>query len=199
MNNYTKNLKPKEVVIEVIKKYYLTYSGNFLLSLILFLLPFFLLYLLFSWGRWGLALFGLLLSIGIFIFIRLIINYKNNNLIITNQRLIYYKQSGFFHRWMYEVYLDKIQDLSYEIKGFYQTIFKYGILNIQVINSNTLIKIEKIKSPDKIQHLINQTKEIFLNNISKQSHFTPDQLSAIIAKLKATYGESEINQILSQQ
>lgn len=161
MSYYNKNLKPNELIIKIIKKYYLTYSGQFLLSLILLLLPFFLLYLIFQLDKWWLRLiiFFSLLLFGLVLLIKLIINYHYNILIITNQRLIYYKQKGFFHRWVFEVYHNKIQDLSYEIKGLSQTLLKYGNLNIQVINSNTVIRIEKIKHPEKIQNLINQVKE----------------------------------------
>lgn len=159
MPYYSKNLKPSEAVIQIVKKYFLTYFWEFFLSLILIILPFFLLYLLFQWGKWGLIIFGILIIIGLFTLLRFIVNYYFNNLIITNQRLIYYQQNGLWHRKVYEVFLDKIQDISYEINGLWPTIFKYGTLNIQVVNSNTIIRILKIKSPAGIQNLINSIKE----------------------------------------
>lgn len=159
MTYYNKNLKPNEVIIEIIKKYFLTYFWQIFFSLIFTLLPFFLLYLLFQWGKWGIIIFSLLLTVGLFSWLRFLIIYYFNNLIITNQRLIYYQQSGLFHRKVFEVFLDKIQDISYEINGFWPTLLKYGTLNIQIINSNTIIKIDHLKSPAKIQNLINSIKE----------------------------------------
>jgi hypothetical protein len=44
MSYYNKNLKPDEVIVSIIKKYYLTFFGQALLSLILVLLPKILLY-----------------------------------------------------------------------------------------------------------------------------------------------------------
>lgn len=161
MSYYSKNLKPNEVIIQILKKYYLTYFWQFLLSIFLILLPFFLLYLLFQWANWGLVIFSILFLTGLIFCLRFLINYFLNNLIITNQRIIYHQQKGFFHRKVFEVFLDKIQDISYEINGLGPTLFKYGTLNIQVINSNTVIKIDKIKTPATIQNLINSAKESY--------------------------------------
>jgi len=159
MSYYTKNLKPTEVVVTAIKKYYLTFLGQFILAFITVLLPFFLLYLFFQWGRWGMALFIILIIFGIINLSRFLVSRHYNLLVITNQRLIYYKQKGLFKRHVFEIALNKIQDISYEILGATQTIFGYGSLKIQVVNSNTLIIIEKIKSPQKVQDLINKTIE----------------------------------------
>jgi len=167
MSYYNKNLRVNEIIIKIVRKYNFTYLGGLIVCFFFLTLPFFLLYLLFQWKKTGLAIFFLLLLVGIVLLIRNALNIYYNKLVITNQRLIYYKQKGVFHRWVNEVFLDKIQDLSYEIKGFWQMIFKYGNLNIQVINSNTVLKIEKIKSPEKIQDLINQIKE---NNLINENN-----------------------------
>ncbi len=150
MPYYNKNLQTGKIIQEIIKRYYLTFFGQFFLAFSLILLPFFLLYLLFQWKKLGIIIFLILLITGIILFLRFLMNYHFNRLIITNQRLIYYRQKGFFHRTVFAVFLEKIQDVSYEINGFWQTIFKYGTLDIQVI-----------KSPAEIQNLINRIKNNF--------------------------------------
>lgn len=194
MSYYSKNLKPSEVIISVIKKYFLTFFAQGFISIILLLLPFFLLYLLFQLNRWGLVIFGILFFIGLICFIRFIVNYYFNNLIITNQRLIYYQQKGLFHRVVFETQLGKIQDISYEINGMKQTVFKYGSLKVQIINSNTIIIIDRIKNPEAIQNLINRTIENL--NYTKKAELDNDGLENIIDNLKNKFGKDKIQDYL---
>jgi len=152
--NYTKILKENEELIRLIRRHPLVYFKPGLFALILLLMPFFLMFLLFKWEGIGLALFIVLLVIGVIAIIRLIVVYYFNAFLITNRRIILYIQHGLFDRKVSEADYDKIQDISYRLKGFWQTLLKYGSLKIQIKNSESILYVKKIAQPDKIQQLL---------------------------------------------
>lgn len=51
--------------------------------------------------------------------------------IVTNQRLIDVRQKGFFNRRVAEYSLDKVQNVSYHIKGLQAVVFKFGDITAQ--------------------------------------------------------------------
>ena len=58
-------LKDGEEILLVVRQTAIAFATSILAGLVLFLLPFFLLFPLFSWGRWGVVVFVILLSIAI--------------------------------------------------------------------------------------------------------------------------------------
>ena len=70
-------------------------------------------FLLFRWQTVGLIIFLFLLAIGIIILIRLIVSWYYNAFLITNERVILYRQKGLFNREVSEVEYQKIQDVAY--------------------------------------------------------------------------------------
>ena len=137
----------------------MTFIPAGILALILLLLPFFLMFLLFRWQIVGLIFFIALLVIGILVFIRLIVVWYYNAFLITNQRIVLYKQKGLFDRHVSEVEYHKIQDVSYHFKGLFQSMFHYGTLKIQVMSSETVMKADKISQPQKVQEIIKKIQK----------------------------------------
>ena len=120
-------------------------------------------FLLFRWPTFGLIIFLFLLAIGIIIFIRLLVTWYYNAFLITNERVILYQQKGLFNREVSEAEYQKIQDVAYNFKGLWQTLFHYGTLKIQVISSETVIKVEKIHLSAQIQDIIKNIQKNKLN------------------------------------
>lgn len=157
--NYTKILKENEELVRLIRRHPVVYFKPAFLALILLLLPFFLMFLLFQWETLGLIIFCFLIIMGLLAWIRLIVVYSYNVFIITNQRIVLYSQPGVFERKVSEVTYDKIQDIAYHYKGFWQMLFKYGTLRIQIKNSESVLYVKKIARPGKIQQLIIQIQK----------------------------------------
>lgn len=67
--------------------------------------------------------------------------------VLTSYRIIDVVQEGFFHRNFSEASLDKIQDVTYEISGFFQTIFNFGDAVIQTAAATSQIKLEDVADP----------------------------------------------------
>lgn len=150
------NLREGEEIVKIIRRYPLTLFFKILLVLVLILLPFFLMFLLFSWGIWGAAIFLIVLFVGIFYGLRIFIIWYYNTSIITNYRVIDFDQQGFFEKTVSGITYDKIQDVSYYQRGICQTLFKYGSVQLQIANTSTKIKLRYVRRPAEVNELILQ-------------------------------------------
>ena len=117
------NFKENEEIIKIVRRYPLTCTFPILITLILVAGSFFFLSLFFSWGPIGVALFLTILLLGIIYGTREFVLWYFNAFIITNQRVIDIDQRGFFDRIVSEAPYEKIQDVSYRVKGIFQTLF----------------------------------------------------------------------------
>lgn len=147
-------LKPDEKILMVVRQTPIVFANSLLIGTLLFLLPFFLLFPLVSYGKWGIAGFAALILIAIvFAGYRLIEWYFNCG-IITNMRVIDVDQKGLTERIVSEVPYFKIDDVSYNIKGVKQTMFRYGNVVIAIRGYRSSVTLRNIASPAMIQELI---------------------------------------------
>jgi len=149
-----KNLKDDEEIIWLVRKYPLVFAIPILFSAVFIIAPFFFLYPLFHWSDWGVLIFFILLAIGLISALRVFIVYSFNVFIITSQRIIDIDQRGFFDRTVSETTFDKIQDVSFRIKGIGQTLLHYGSVVIQTAGSQANLELRGIKDPEKIQEVV---------------------------------------------
>lgn len=148
------NLKDGEKILLVVRQTPIAFANSLLIGMFLFILPFFLLFPLFSMGKWGVAGFIALLSIAIvFAFYRLVDWYFNCG-IITDMRVIDIDQKGLLQRTISEVPYYKIDDVSYNIKGFRQTMFRYGNVVVAIKGYRSSVTLRNVARPAMIQELI---------------------------------------------
>ena len=84
--------------------------------------------------------------------------------VITNQRIIYVRQDGFFARDISEQRLDKVQDATSEIHGVMSTVFNYGTVQVQTAAELERFSFDQVPKPEKIRDLIIKQVEISKNN-----------------------------------
>ena len=148
------SLKDGEEILLVIRQTPIAFSGSILIGLFLFLLPFFLLFPLFSWGKWGVVIFFILFGVAIIFSLHRLIDWYFNCGIITNQRVIDIDQHGLTDRVVSEVPYYKIDDVSYNIKGFRQAIFRYGNVVVAIRGYRSSVTLRNIARPAMVQELI---------------------------------------------
>ncbi len=148
------NLKEGEEIKSIVRHYGLTFWPQILAILLLLTTPFFLLFPLFKKGYWGVAVFLFLIFFGIFYGLRELVIWYYNAFVITNKRIIDIDQRGLFERIVSEAPYEKIQDVSYRLKGIFQTLLHYGSIYIQTAGAAAVIEIRNIKNPEKVQELI---------------------------------------------
>ena len=85
--------------------------------------------------------------------------------IVTTQRLIQLSQKGLWRRSMVDIGLDKIQTVSYEIKGLQESLLGFGTIVIQTFVGELVI--HEVNHPRKIQKQ--------LSHILREQGFTQAQ------------------------
>ncbi|MFC1598798.1 PH domain-containing protein [Patescibacteria group bacterium] len=222
------SLRADEKIISVIHHHPVNYLKQIIITLILVLLTFFLMFYLFSLGPIGVALFLALLGTAIFYGAREFYIWYMNVFIITNQRIIDLEQKGFFNKTVSEASFDKILDLSYSVQGFWQTVLKLGTLKIKaagvsllIDNVADIIKVNQLImdliqeqtgkeiTATKTKNLDRQAKEL---NGKEKEQLTEDflkqeelaeyddyQLEELLDYYKETFGEISLKKVLVDQ
>lgn len=81
--------------------------------------------------------------------------------VLTTERIIDVEQNGFFHRTFDEASVNKIQDISYEIKGFLQTVFDYGTVTVFTAGPEPNIDLNEVTKPQIVAiYLFEKTQEL---------------------------------------
>jgi len=83
------------------------------------------------------------------------IDYYLDVWIVTSERIINIEQKGLFNREIAEHSLDKIQDVSGEQKGIFQTFFSYGSVHVQTAGEIQRFIFQQIDNPFEVIRVIN--------------------------------------------
>ncbi|MFA5076382.1 MAG: PH domain-containing protein [Patescibacteria group bacterium] len=195
------NLQPGEKIVLVVRRYSLIYWWQIALVFIFLLLPFFLLYPLFRWATWGPIIFCLLLAIGLYWGLRLLAVWYFNCLVVTNQRLADFDQRGFFNRTVSETVLTKVEDIAYQRKGVWQSIFNYGLIKYTVPPGRTMIEVRGIKRPQQVYQAI----MTFINQqlpdkkeLSASAVDSVEKLRNLLLQLKQELGDENFQQVIKE-
>lgn len=155
------HLKEDEAVVEIVRHHPPVYIPKIAAALVLFAAPFFFMLPLFGFRPFGvpvgLAVFFLLIFAGCYYAIRTFIIWYWNVFIITNFRVVDVDQVGFFNRTVTEAAYDKVQDVSYQVKGFWATLFGYGTVVVQTAGAVVNLELPYAHDPKEVHHLITET------------------------------------------
>lgn len=157
-------IEKDEKVMAVIRKHFAAIALHIFLSIIYFFIPIVALFLISNFlisGLSELPYFPLIiLGVTIYylvwwlLFFKHIIDWYLDAWIITDQRLLDVEQKGFFQHTVSELRLDKIQDVTVEIKGFIPSIFHFGNIHAQTAAAVQRFTLEDIPEPEKVRNLI---------------------------------------------
>ena len=151
-------LKQDESIKALARRHFVTLLPRLFLALILIVVPFFLLFLLFSWGAIGVAIFVALVLAGIILAIRTFLIWDADVLIISSLRVVDVDQRGLFSRIVSEAPIANIQDVSWQKKGLVEVIFRMGTVTIQTAGSGIVVKAVRIPDPQEIHELVNDLR-----------------------------------------
>lgn len=96
---------------------------------------------------------GYILFIWLFLFFSFI-DYYLDIWIITSERIIDVKQEGFFSRTVAELKLFQIQDVTSELEGFFEFIFKYGDVYVQTAGEIQRFTFKQVPNPEGVRDII---------------------------------------------
>lgn len=156
---FNKKIKINEEKKAILREYHLVCFWHYSISFLIILLDFFFLFLLLSYHFWGLMIFIIVLLLGLLIGIRRYVIWSLNAFLVTNKRIIDFDQTSLFNKNVNEVFFAKIQDIGYNKKGFFSTLFNYGNVIIKTANSDGDLALKYVYQPEKIQALLVNIQE----------------------------------------
>ena len=118
--------------------------------------------------------------------------------IITNQRIIDIDKRGLFKKEVSEVSLLKIGDVFYKINGLYQTLFRFGNIEITIKDGKYKIELKNIQQPYKIQHLILELSRKISKESSANDNSTTNELVNLIKKIRDELGPTKFDAIIRE-
>lgn len=164
---------PGEQIIKIIRRDAFILAGKILLALVLLGLPALvgalMLYLFpnlaageITYPLIVLASSGYVLFIWLFLFFSFI-DYYLDVWIITSERIIDVRQEGFFSRVVSELKLIKIQDVTSELQGIFQFIFRFGYVYVQTAGETQRFAFKQIPRPE-------ETRDIIIKLVESKKH-----------------------------
>ena len=149
-----------EKIEMVIYHHFLPHLHRMIFGMILLLLPFFFMFVLFAQGNIGIAIFALLIFVGVYYNIRQYFVWSRNVFVVTNKKIVDIDQKGFFSKTVSEVGYDKIVDIYFTSKGMLSTLFDFGTIYVKTSIPNTTLMISHVGDVKNITgHIIEISKE----------------------------------------
>lgn len=189
------NLKDDEEVIGLYHQFVLAYVWQWLGGGVLFLAPFFFLYVFLRWGIIGYIMLAILFLVGLLWLSRTYRVWYYSVLVMTSEKVVIVHQLGSFDRRVSQMTLDKINDVSYRQKGLWQTVFNYGTLMLQVSASPEKLVIDKMRQPATVQQAVYDAQAGYDQGGTRE--FSPAELLAVIREIRSRVGEDRWKQILT--
>lgn len=197
-NYLTRNLKEGEAPLKEVRRYPWSFAGAGAIAAVLTLAPFFFLFPLLRLGAWGVAVFFVSLGLGVLLLLRVVLLYYLNVLFITNLRLIDVDQHGFLNQVVSETTYDKIQDVSYSIKGIRQTLFHYGNVQIQTAGNSANLEVRHVRNPERVHELIMRVQgEHRTTQGAETNPLSADELVGLVQRLKAGLGDDAFAKLVA--
>lgn len=92
------------------------------------------------------------LIIGLILFSYYFLMWRYTYYIVTNQRIRQVTQTGFFGTDVVELSLSKIQNISYNVPGFFGEVFHFGTLVVQTFVGDLVIR--NVEHPEKTYNML---------------------------------------------
>ncbi len=74
--------------------------------------------------------------------------------IVTDKRIIDNDQRGFFNRKVAATNRDRVQDVSAEMNGFFETLFNFGNVGVETAGAEKKILFKQVPYPEKVKAII---------------------------------------------
>lgn len=192
------NVKEGENVRALIRRTPVGVAVPALVAAVCIIAPFFFLYPLLKYGAVGMLGVGVSILVGLFLAFRTLWVQQLNAFILTDSRIIDVDQRGLFHKVVSETTFDKVQDVSYVVKGVGPTIFQYGSVVVTTAGGAANLEMQGVRWPQRVQELIVGLQREATAGPGEE-HLSADELLAMVKKIKAGVGEKQFRQLIASK
>lgn len=147
-------LADDEQVLTVARNHWIMRFRGFMVAFLFIALPFFLMVPLVSAGKMGLMVLGATLALGVFLAFRTSFLLYWNAFLVTDRRVIDIDQRGFFNRTVSEAPFERIQDVTYSVKGLFASLAGYGAVTLQTAGGAANLELPCAADPKDLHHLL---------------------------------------------
>ncbi len=121
-------------------------------------------------------------GIGFFGFLYHFIDWYYDVWLLTNFGVVDIERNGLFDMTATRIEYHMMEGISYNIKGFLQTVFNYGDITIDKIGAKTSVLLKDASSPKKLERKVLGYQEKHVYDKSVRDHYAlKDMLSEMIA------------------
>lgn len=158
-----------EIIIKTFRKHWFIPAIQTIVTSILFFLPIILLFFVFN-SNFSAAFVDVDFSVekpsvlvffvslwGLLLWLRFFSFWSDHHLdgwILTNKRVIDVEQRGFFRRDIASFRLERIQDVTTEVRGILATILKFGEVHVQTAGTDREFVLKNATNPKYIKEVI---------------------------------------------
>lgn len=180
--------KPEERVVAVVRRHGITLLPRLIIAGFWMVVPFFFLFALTKIGTFGIVIFVLCLSIGLFLALRTFLLWDSDVLLITSHRLVDVDQNGLWNRTVSETPLRSVQEIVCERKGIGEMICHMGTLRIRTSGVTPELVASKVSRPERFQQLIRELQDTTPepeDRLAKIQALLPKVSEEMLAKVEA--------------
>jgi uncharacterized membrane protein YdbT with pleckstrin-like domain len=168
----------KEEVISIIHRHWYALFWP-VIKVFLGLMIVFILFRLFGASKFSAyALLLWLIIGGVYILVQWF-NWYRDRYILTDERILNLQQKSLFSRAVIEAPYENIQDISYEVNGFWATIFGFGDVRVDTAGRKEGIVMEQVARPRKLKSKIVKIRDIVAED---KENLTAKELIAELKK-----------------
>ncbi len=115
----------------------------------------------------------LIWSVGVILYtFRIILIWRLNTYVITNQRIIHYAQKGLFDQTVTETPHERVLNVSYKTEGFVSRVLGYGDIVVQVVGLMEPIILKNMDTPIPIKDYLWEMHKRLAKDSSKYQQDT---------------------------
>jgi len=120
-------------------------------------------------------------------FLAVLLDWFCDTWLITNMSIITVQWNGIFSNLSSRVGYEDIEGATYEIRGFFPTIFRYGDMALRCM-SGTILKLPRVSNPKKAELAVARFREQF---ITQRNMKDTDSLKVLLSNMVARQARSE--------
>lgn len=167
-SNYYPGQNSKEEILHFIRRHWIAYVKWIIILTIMILSPIIITIILLNnnaiaiteSNKYYFVIFFSLYSLLVMaVFITTWIDYYLDVTIITRQHLIHVRQIEIFNRIVSEQSLLRVQDVSSDMKGLYQTLFRFGTVYVETAGEQPNFRMTDIAKPHQVAKAIMEIHE----------------------------------------
>ena len=182
--------RPGEQVLLLLRRHWIIFFRYIIQFIALLLFPAAVIAILFFVGDYEVDTESIFYAVAVlvlslyYLFILLIffhnfVDYHLDIWVVTDQRILSIEQRALFDRMVAELNILKVQDVTSEVKGKFQTLFDYGNVFVQTGGSTERFIFEQVPRPEEVVKVIlqvhdqaRQREQLYLLQQNQQTQFS---------------------------